>query len=227
MRAQSIISPCSLPNVIHGTTPSATPVSRSIVDEHDRDSHSANRATASKSDRFSLLKRIKAKLYAHPFVLNDYPSSLPQRLQRLVVHLAPDQHHLQPRPPAHSLHQLRAHIHLAASYSRACASSVNAVRARGGGAMDCEMEDEDPLKVREEGVRKRGERAEDRHACGVAAVQAQGLYRWQRGKQRLPLLRIRLVPTVEGAIDCGLWRDGEVLDTCGAEVPAQARKKEE
>ncbi len=110
-----------------------------------------------------------------------------QRVQRPPIHLAPSQHHLQPRPATHNLHQLRAHIRLhelAASHrtARASARNADAVRARGGGGMDGGMDDEDPLEVREEGLRRRGKRAKDRDACGVATVQTQGLYGWQLDK---------------------------------------------
>lgn len=43
---------------------------------------------------------------------NVYPSWLPQRVQRLPIHLAPSQRHIQPRSTAYSLKQLHAHWHI-------------------------------------------------------------------------------------------------------------------
>ncbi|KAH9012435.1 hypothetical protein EDB85DRAFT_2223491 [Lactarius pseudohatsudake] len=88
------------------------------------------------------------------------------------------------------------------------------------------MEDEDPLEVREEGLRRYGERAEYQDTCGTAAVQTQGFYRWQRCKQCLPLRRDIGCVGRTLAFDRNLWCDGEVFDMCSAEVHAQARETE-
>ncbi|KAF8261750.1 hypothetical protein EI94DRAFT_1789295 [Lactarius quietus] len=65
----------------------------------------------------------------------------------------------------------------------------------------------DPQEVWDERLYRRGERVEDRDACGAAAVQEEGPYPWQHCEQGLPARRTS-VGTGGRALEC----DGEILD---------------
>ena len=99
------------------------------------------------------MRHIFPKLLVHPFVHNVYPSSLPQFVQHILLHLAPSQRHLKSRSPIHNLQQLGAHIRqhiFATSHRIAFASLVHVIWECTRTGMDGGIDDNYPLEVRED-----------------------------------------------------------------------------
>ena len=107
---------------------------------------------------------------------NVYPSWLPQRVQRLPIHLAPSQRHLQPRSTTHSLKQLHAHWHIRLHEIVTChrTTGAGATPSERAGVAECMAELTTITLWRwAEGVLRGRESLEDRGTCGVAIVQTE------------------------------------------------------